>query len=275
VDRKTDICQVIIPDKDMKILQNIGVLGLLNVQEPCVIVGSSLAASNTTPSAAEEVLSKCKIPARVTTEEEEKVFPREESSEGDAKQALRKVTEKQNVDETRPLESSGISETKLDSAHERLLKNENREASLDNKGSVAASKGSVGTSKDFKEAHIEEPLGVKQDAVVLENEKSLTVQECPEQTKSIHKHDDEICSEKDESPVKHDLASQDDAGTSKSVSETEETTEHAQKSTDDATKSKPHASGVDLYKNKVLNILSYLRNYWANRSECQRIVLGR
>ena len=28
-------------------------------------------------------------------------------------------------------------------------------------------------------------------------------------------------------------------------------------------------------KNHVLNILSYLRNYWANRPECQRIVLGR
>ncbi|CAB4028027.1 PHD finger 20 1 [Paramuricea clavata] len=215
-------------------------------------MGSSLAASNTSPSAAEEVLSKCKIPARVTTEEEEKAPPREKSSESDAKQALRKVTEKQKVDD--PLESSGISGTKLDSAHETLLKNENREASLDNKGSVAASKGSVGTSKDFKEAHIEESLGVKQDAIVIENEKSLTVQECPEQTKSIHKHDDEICSEKDESPVKRDLACQDDAGTSKYVSETEETTEHAQKSTDDATKSKPHAPGVDSFKAKRLRL---------------------
>ena len=26
---------------------------------------------------------------------------------------------------------------------------------------------------------------------------------------------------------------------------------------------------------KVLNILSYLRNYWANRPECQRVVLSR
>jgi hypothetical protein len=28
-------------------------------------------------------------------------------------------------------------------------------------------------------------------------------------------------------------------------------------------------------KNKVLNILSYLKNYWANRPECQRVVLSR
>ena len=36
-----------------------------------------------------------------------------------------------------------------------------------------------------------------------------------------------------------------------------------------------HTVVSSICKNKVLNILSYLRNYWANRPECQRVVLSR
>ena len=30
-----------------------------------------------------------------------------------------------------------------------------------------------------------------------------------------------------------------------------------------------------IWKNQILNILSYLRNYWANRPECERVVFSR
>ena len=223
----------------MKILQSTGVLGLLNVQEPCVIMGMSLAGSNTTPSAAEEVLSKCKIPARVTTEEEH--------TESDAKQCLgkEKITDKQRADETHPSERDELPEKKLNSDEIEVLKNRNRVASLDSKDK------SVGT---LKESHIEECLEVKQDVdnIALEKETSLTAQECSEQTK----HAGESCSQKDKDVVKIDdnLTSHDDddASTSISVNETEEMTEHAQ--TEDGAKSKPHASGGDSFKAKRLRL---------------------
>jgi hypothetical protein len=36
-----------------------------------------------------------------------------------------------------------------------------------------------------------------------------------------------------------------------------------------------HTVVSSIYKNKVLNILLYLWNYWVNRPECQRVVLSR
>ncbi|XP_046839129.1 PHD finger protein 20-like protein 1 isoform X2 [Xenia sp. Carnegie-2017] len=66
VDSKTDIHQVIVADEDMKILQSSGVLGLLNVQEPCDIQDKSSVSPRASCTAAEEVLSKCQLPSEVT-----------------------------------------------------------------------------------------------------------------------------------------------------------------------------------------------------------------
>ena len=212
VEPKTDICQVIIPDKDMKILQSTGVLGLLNVQEQCVIMGTSLAGSNATPSAAEEVLSKCKIPARVTTEEEELTH--------------RKVSEASVKDKDKIAEGQQIEpqqRKRLDSDDIKIVGDKNVGATGDNKGSV-------GTSKVLNE-------------VQLQGKKSTADQV---QEKSVD--DSEVCSEKDNNVVKNeqDLASQDG---------TEDITEHAQRSTEDTSKSKPVvSSGAESFKAKRLRL---------------------
>ena len=221
VEPRTDICQVIIPDKDMKILQSTGVLGLLNVQEPCVIMGTSLAGSNATPSAAEEVLSKCKIPARVTTEEEELTH--------------RKVSETSVKDKDKIAEGQKIElqqRKRLDSDDIKIIED-------GNVGATGDSKGSVGTSKVLNE-------------VQLQGKESTADQV---QEKSVD--DSEVCSEKDNNVVKNeqDLASQDASSAATSVDETEDITEHAQRSTEDTSKSRPVvSSGAESFKAKRLRL---------------------
>ena len=228
----------------MKILQSTGVLGLLNVQEPCVIMGTSLADSNTTTSAAEEVLSKCKIPARVTTEEKPVVLSPRENSKSDAKQTFGKdkIKEKPNPDEKSPSQQEGLSKKKPKSVSNEVVKDGSSAATLDGKGSE-------GTSKDLKESHIEKGLGVKEDISTRKNEE--IGEKFVEQTKSVLKHE-ESCSEKSKSVVEEDVESQHDA--LKSVNEPEETTEQAQKSVEDSTKGKPQASGVNSFKAKRLRL---------------------
>jgi hypothetical protein len=203
----------------MKILQSTGVLGLLNVQEPCVIMGTSLADSNTSTSAAEEVLSKCKIPGRVTTEEKPIMLSSHKKSE---------------KGET-PVQKCEPSKKK--SKSKALPKNVG--TTLDTE------EGSVGTSKDSKESRSEETSEVKQDIVKLEKEEFV------EGTKCLLQHE-ESCSEKDKSVIDEDVGSQHDV--SKSGHEPEETTEHAQKSADDVTKTKAQTSGGNSFKAKRLRL---------------------
>lgn len=226
---------MIIPDKDMKILQSTGVLGLLNVQEPCVIMGTSLAASSATPSAAEEVLSKCKIPARVTTEEEE--LSHRKVSESDTKHVRDNVTEGEKIDQTEGQELQGKN---LDGMN--ILK----DGSL---GVTEDSKGSLGISKDLNETKL------IQNTEIVEKEKltSGQKQECPE--KSVDGSEDSC--EKDTNVVKteQDLAGQEGSSAGTYVDETEDTSEHAQTTAEDTTKSKPVvSSGAESFKAKRLRL---------------------
>ena len=217
----------------MKMLKNTGVLGLLNVQESCdEITGGSSAESDTcTPSAAEEVLSKCEIPGKITAEETElthvKTLPRN----------TRQTLNKKGLERQHLLKGDELSENDSDD------KKQTKESVV----SPMDSKGSVGTSQDVKGLDIEESLGIKEDKEV-EKEKDMKdqIEESQEQTKSL---ENEISLEKDAIKIEDE---DDDSCTC--VKETEEDTEHAQKSTEDGTKNKTPVAGPNSFKAKRLRL---------------------
>ncbi|XP_028406009.1 PHD finger protein 20-like protein 1 isoform X2 [Dendronephthya gigantea] len=224
VDQRTDIQQVIIPDKDMKILQTTGVLGLLNVQEPCVILGTSLAGSTTATSAAEEVLSKCKIASKVTTELEEV------SHHGKALKTKKNQGSSQagkDVD-TRLQEKAELSKTTPDP---KQPKDRNKGESVDAVGCVDTSKGIKNQALDDKDI---------ESTTLDKEEKNLKTGDSGE-----------IAVEK---PIPEQLsATEDDTSSNVDERDKDDTSEHAQKS-DQSSKGKPQTLGAESFKAKRMRL---------------------
>lgn len=246
---------MIMPDKDMKMLQSTGVLGLLNVQEPCVISGSSPAESETPLSASEVVLSKCAVPSKVTIEERKTVLNRRKTSENAPKYASSKA----KIVEGQAREEIGNLKPELESLDKAVRKGErvDNKRSLstrkDNKGSlhisVANNKGQLSTVKDRKGSYIEGLLGIRENIVALEKEKIGVLRECREPAKSSHKHDVDTSLVKN---VKTDLAKDTETGCSEVIYVKEDPMEQA--CPENPNKSKPLPSGVESYKAKKLRL---------------------
>lgn len=207
----------------MKILQTTGVLGLLNVQEPCVILGTSLAGSTATTSAAEEVLSKCKIPSKITTE-------LEEISDG---KAVRKKKNHCSSQKGKDVETSVVEKAELSktSPDPNLQKVGNKGGSVDAVGSVTTLKGIKNQSLDNR-GIVSTTIGKGEDSLKKGNSGEITLKKgVPEQPPASE--DDTLCNvdERDK----------------------DDTSEQGQKS-EQSSKGKSQTSGAESFKAKRLRL---------------------